>query len=978
MIPVKPGDDDPAAARVCADFATAWSAAGLGAAAPAAVLETIRILGAYSPYLSTLALRDPALVGGTLSDGPDVVLAPLWPALEPAAVAALPSAELGRRLRQAKARIALVTALADLAGVWPLAKVTGTLSRFAEAATAAAVAHLLAEATRRGDLTLADPADPARDSGLIVLGMGKLGARELNYSSDIDLIVFYDSEVIRPTGKREALDLFVRLTQALVKLLNDRTADGYVFRVDLRLRPDPGAMPVALSADAAEIYYQSMGQNWERAAMIKARPIAGDVAAGEAFLRRLRPFIWRRHLDFAAVRDIQAMSVKIRDHHGHSAIAVEGQDIKLGPGGIREIEFFAQIQQLIGGGREPDLREPSTLGMLDRLHALERLPAPDHAALTAAYGFLRTLEHRLQMVDDEQTHSIPSDPAALARIACFAGFATLDGFRAALLGHLTAVETRFSALFATAGGTMEAQLPTADTALAAALAQAGFADPAKAATIIGGWRIGRYRCFRHVQARRLLEALLPVLVASFGNAAEPDRALLRFDDFLVKLASGVQLLSLLDANRALLALLAEIMGSAPVLAETLARRPGLLDSVAAGEALRPLGPPAALRADLAVALCDARDYQDTLDGVRRFAADCRFAVGIQLLRGVTDAVAGGRALADLAEVVIATLLERTVAQFAESHGAFPGAGFVVLGMGKLGGRELTVASDLDLVFVYDVAADAGESDGAKPLSPGHYFTRLGQRLIAALSALTAEGSLYEIDMELRPHGKQSSVATPLAAFLHYYGHEAWTWEHMALTRARPVAIHGRGEPIVAALRVLQTLPRDGERVRRDAAAMRGRMDQARGAKHRWDLKLVPGGLVDIEFIAQALLLTIADSSGGALPTDTRGMLERLIEAKKIAAADGRRLLADHDLQLALTSLLRLTAGDSFVPDEASNGLKAILARVAGDADFAALEADLERRHGEIRALFIALIGDPAAPRPAGRPLAPLVNLETIP
>lgn len=954
-------------ARVIEAFDQACATRGLSPAPEARdrALPLLSLIAGYSPYLGTLAQRDPQAVLAIADQGPGPYLEALWPRLTPAATGTLPIESLMRLLRQAKAQVALASAVGDLMHGWPLLRTTGALSRLARLALSATAAHVLADAARRGELTLADPADPEHESGLIILAMGKLGAGELNYSSDIDLIVFYDDEAIRPTGKRPPSDLFVRLTKTMVKIIQERTADGYVFRVDLRLRPDPGAMPVAISTDTAENYYQSLGQNWERAAMIKALPMAGDIAAGQEFLQRIRPFVWRKHLDFAAVRDIQRMKEKIRDHHGHGAIGVEGQDVKLGPGGIREVEFFVQIQQLISGGREPALREPATLAMLDRLVEMGRLPADDRDTLVTGYCFLRHLEHRLQMVDDAQTHEMPRTAGAVAQIARFMGYADSDRFRRVMLGHLSAIEERFTALFAADDAAdprhRQPSLPQDEAAMADRLAQAGFKEGAKAATIIAGWRIGRYRCFRHERARQLVEGLAPVLVDALARTGEPDLALLRLDQFLSRLPAGVQLFSLLDANRALLDLLAEIMGNAPMLAETLARRPGLLDGVVGGEALRPLTDGEHLRRDLDTALCDVADYQDVLDSVRRWTADKRFAVGIQQLRGLIGTAAAGEALTLVADIVIERLVATVAHAFAQTHGAIPGGGFAVLGFGKLGGRELTITSDLDLVFVFSVPDGTQGSDGAKPLTPGLYYTRLGQRLISALSALTAEGSLYEVDMALRPAGSKGPLVGTLKGFEEYYRGEAWTWEHLALTRARLVCADGPGfaQAVAERLDRLKRLRRDPDRVRGDIAAMRGRMDKDRPARDRWDLKLCPGGLVDIEFIAQTLLLIAAPELAPPLPTATSGMIETLAGRHQIPADDAALLTRTLDLAASVSAILRLTAGDPFQPDQAPDSLKTLLARRAGLADFTMLEKALHHARPAVRTLFAALVGDPA-------------------
>ncbi|MCF4164515.1 bifunctional [glutamine synthetase] adenylyltransferase/[glutamine synthetase]-adenylyl-L-tyrosine phosphorylase [Zavarzinia compransoris] len=964
--PCAPPPGDAAADRPVDDFAATGAVPDLGG--HPGLQAVLRLFGAYSPYLTGIVRRDPEALAILADGGADALLARVRDDMSPALTAPLDIESLMRHLRRAKARLALAAAHGDLVEGWPVMRTTIALSDFAERALSAAAAHALRLGARLGELTLAHDDDPERESGLVILGMGKLGAGELNYSSDIDLIVFYDSEVARPTQKRGPTETYVRVTKTMVKILQERTKDGYVFRVDLALRPDPGAMPVAISTDAAEIYYQSLGQNWERSAMIKAKPVAGDKAAGHAFLAGIRPFVWRRHLDFAAVRDIQRMKERIRDHHGHGEIAVEGQDVKLGPGGIREVEFFVQIQQLISGGREPALRQAGTLAMLDRLREMERLTAEDHDVLVAGYCFLRHLEHRLQMVDDAQTHSMPTDAAGIARIGRFMGYDDVADFRAALLGHLAAIESRFGALFAgdadAARDAEEAVLPPGEEALAAHLADLGFREPVKAAGLVHGWRVGRYRCFRHERARALADGLTPVIVEALAKSAEPDLALLRFDQFLSRQPAGVQLFSLLDANRALLDLLAEIMGAAPYLADVLSRRPGLLDSVAAGEALRPLTDAAAdLRRDFDTALCDVLDYQDLLDSVRRWTADKRFAVGIQLLRGLTNQDEAGAALSLVADLVIERLVAATALQFAAAHGVVPGGSFAVVGFGKLGGREMTLTSDLDLVFLCHVPAGTQGSDGPKPLSPGIYYTRLGQRLISALSALTAEGSLYEVDVALRPAGSHGPLVAGLSAFAQYYEGEAWTWEHLALSRARLIAATSADFAAEAESMIdgLKRRRRDPERLRLDMAAMRGRMEKDRPARGRWDLKLRPGGLIDIEFIVQTLFLAAAPDLGPApLPTATAAMIELLAAQGLLALGERDLLRRALALQAGLSAVLRLTAGDGSDVDGAPAPLQALLVRHAQVADFAALEAALDDLQARTRACFIALVGDPDA------------------
>ncbi|HET6224088.1 MAG TPA: glutamine-synthetase adenylyltransferase, partial [Dongiaceae bacterium] len=509
-------------------------------------------------------------------------------------------------MRLARRRVALTVALADITQTWPLERVTAALSDFADLSIGLAARHLLGRAAQAGDILLPSTEDPARDSGLVVIGMGKLGSRELNYSSDIDLIILYDPEKVQYRGSRTVQDFFVRITRDLVRMLQERTDAGYVFRTDLRLRPDPASTPLALSVLAAETYYEGMGQNWERAAMIKARAVAGDQAAGELFLRLLRPFVWRKHLDFAAIQDIHSIKRQIHAVKGFRDIAVGGHNIKLGRGGIREIEFFAQTQQLIWGGRNADLRQAGTCAAIQALVEAGRVQPQTAEELVAAYRFLRHVEHRLQMIDDRQTQTLPAAGPELDALTRFAGFASTDAFAEELMRHLGNVEDHYAELFEEAPslggpGSLVFTGKENDPETVATLGRMGFADGASTSNIVRGWHHGRYRAMRSTRARELLTEIMPRLLEALARTSSPDTAFARFDEFLRRLPAGVQLFSLLHANPGLLDLIAEIMGSAPRLAEYLSRNAGLLEAVLVRGFFDPPPPPAGL----------ARDLQDT-------------------------------------------------------------------------------------------------------------------------------------------------------------------------------------------------------------------------------------------------------------------------------------------------------------------------------------------------------------------------------
>ena len=924
----------------------------------------IAALAGNSPYLARGLRVHPSLVPTLLEKGPDALFAEEMAALEAAAPEAPSIEALMRLLRHRKTRIALLVAAADVAGLWPLAGVTEALSRFAERAVAHGLAHLLFRSMTRGELAL--PARPfvkplpeiAEGSGLIVLGLGKLGARELNYSSDIDLIVLYDEEVVRYRGRRSLGDAMVRLTQDLVRILEARTAEGYVFRTDLRLRPDPGATPIALAVGAAETYYQSVALNWERAAMIKARQVAGDFTAGSAYLERLAPFIWRRSLDFAAIEDIHAIKDQIHRHHGHHGVELEGYDIKLGPGGIREIEFYAQIHQLILGGRDESLRVRDTLGALDRLVASGRVAAGIRDDLEAAYLFYRTLEHRLQMIDDAQTHSLPQSAEGMAHIATFMGFCDAAEFEATLKAHLARVQRHYDALLPRSrppGRNLQGET------LVGLLREKGFAAAENAREIIERWRRGRYRALRTERARQLLEATLPALIDAFAATAEPDQGLARFDHFLSQLPAGIQLFSLFQSNPSLFRLIGRIMGMAPVLAERLAKRPHLIDALLDPDFFAPLPDRETLASEFAAALARARDYEDMLNIARRWTEDRRFQLGVQLLESLADVREASEAMTNLAEVSLTGLLEPVSAAYAERHGRFPGGSLAILAMGKFGGRELSFASDLDLVLLYDVEGDASRSDGPRPVPASRYFSGLGQALLTAVTALTPEGRLWEVDTRLRPSGRAGPLVVTLGTFSEYYADRAWTWEHMALTRARVIAAPPRfAARIRAAIEGVLTAERDLSALLPAVAAMRERLRAQFGTDNPWAVKHVRGGFIDMEFVVQFLLLREGARNPGVFAPRLDDCIANLVASGILESRAGARLHAAHALYHAVQGFLRLTLGDAPDEDDFTPDLETALARSAGCADFASLKSTLLAAQEAVAAIYDRIIAGPAA------------------
>ncbi|MGE0612210.1 MAG: bifunctional [glutamine synthetase] adenylyltransferase/[glutamine synthetase]-adenylyl-L-tyrosine phosphorylase, partial [Hyphomicrobiales bacterium] len=913
-------------------------------------------------YLTSLILREPALLADILLSDPDSSADSLSGCLDAAMKLAATQEEAMKALRRYKNGIALLTALADIAGVWSVAEVTAALARAARASLRHAVGFLLARAAQAGSFRPADPADPAKGSGYIVIGMGKLGADELNYSSDIDLIIFFDRARAPLAGNVEPSQFFVRVTRDLVKLMQERTADGYVFRTDLRLRPDPGATQIALSTDAGLSYYESFGQNWERAALIKARAVAGDIEAGDAFLEQLSPFVWRKYLDYAAIADIHAMKRRVHRFKGHGEIAVAGHNIKLGRGGIREIEFIAQTHQLIAGGRQDELRLRGTVETLTRLNGLGWISAETAGELTEAYGFLRMVEHRLQMIADEQTHSLPGAGPDLDRVACFCGFGSTADFAAALIERLSTVQKHYEGLFeripqpSGAGRDIGFRGDEESPDNEAALKKLGFSDPAAVTAAVTTWRSGRYAATRSERARERLTEFLPHLLEALGATADPDAALLAFDRFLSELPAGVQLFSLLRANPSLLRLIADIMGTAPRLARVLSRRARVLDAVLDPGFFGSLPDDEALSGLVEAELSSIDHYQDFLDRARVVGTEQAFLIGVRILSATISAEQAGGAYARLAGHLLRALYPRVMTEMARAHGTMPGGEAVVVAMGKLGGFEMTASSDLDLIIVYDFDAEAAMSLGTKPLAGSQYFSRFTQRFISAVTAPTAEGSLYEVDMRLRPSGNAGPVATRFDGFLDYHRNTAWTWEHLALTRARVVTgSPGLTGKVNDAIRGVLCRKRDRAKIAADVREMRERIAREKPAASIWDLKQARGGLVDLEFIAQFLQIVSAHEHPDVLDQNTAASIEKLARAGVLSPRDAATLHPCATLLHNLTQVLRLCLDRPFEPEQAPQGLKSLLLRAADAPDFPALEVRLEKAMDAVHKAFDRLI-----------------------
>ena len=882
--------------------------------------DLLEVTFSYSPYLTQSIVADPAFTCALFQDGPErlmkKILADIRNAQKKTPSTQAGTNDIAALLRKTKRQASLVIALADISGVWELAEITDALSELAEASISAASSHLLTLAAAQGAIIVEDKNNPECGSGLVILGMGKLGSRELNYSSDVDLIIFYDPDRLK-TNDREGLQTnFVRLARGLIKLLDERTIDGYVFRTDLRLRPDPAATPLAMSVLAAENYYESIGQNWERAAMIKARPVGGDKDAGEAFLKWLTPFIWRKNLDFSAIENIHSIKRQINAYRGGEKIAINGHNIKLGRGGIREIEFFTQTQQLIWGGRLVGLRRAPTESGLTALAKFGQITKATCKDMIAAYRYLRRVEHRLQMINDEQTHSIPEEPKAIAGLAAFLGYPDARSFTNELSYHLKKVESHYGALFEESPSlgsddSISSNLvftgSDSDPETLKTIKRMGFSNPDIVDKTVRGWHHGRYRSMRNARSRELLTEIFPVLLKSIAGTREPDATFLKFDEFLRGLPSGVQLFSMFYSNPSLLDLVAEIMGGAPRLAEYLSRHTQVLEIVLTPGFFEILPSKEDMHLELHNLLERARNIEDVLVATRRWANDRRFQIGVLSLLLKIEQIESSDALSNIADSAINALYKKIEEEMARQHGRIHNSSMAILAMGKLGSRRMTPESYLDLVFIYDLPKNSKASDGTRPLSPEHYFARLSKRFITAMTSQTSEGNLYEVDMRLRPSGTAGPIASSLDSFKLYNHEKAWTWEQMALTRSRIIcAPNHLAKKITNIIDDTLKRQRDPNALLADVNGMRKRILKTHKTNFIWDVKHIRGGLIDIEFITQFLQLYHAHKHPDILARDTKVALEILTCKKLIDPAIAKDLLQALGLWNGIQGMLRLT------------------------------------------------------------------------
>ena len=932
------------------------AAARDGRDALAAALETpagrgfFSFLCGNSPHLSLLLQRDLELTQALVAEAPDAITARVRGDLG-AADPAMDRDRLMTFLRRQRNRVAVLAAVYDCFGICGVMECAELLSDMADHAVRLTVSHLLLDRVERGDLEA-----PAGDRwGYFALALGKHGSRELNYSSDIDLIVLYDPECVRYTGSRSLGECFVRVTQDLIRILQSRTGDGYVFRTDLRLRPDPSSTPVAVTVDFALNYYRRFGRTWERTALIKARPVAGDLTAGAAYLERLAPFIWDEALDFTSVEDIRSVSEQIHDFHGHQAVRAAGHNVKLGRGGIREVEFFVHMHQLAYGGRNRRLRGSRLLQMLETLDREHHIMPRETAVLRDAYLLLRRVEHRLQMVNDTQTQKLPESDAGLEHIACFLG---LDSAQE-LVRRIESVAGEVHDLYRTRFNVPESEHDLAAAILegpddhpdaVARLEAAGFTQAPAAIAVMKGWAQGRHASTASERARTIIREILHEIVDALGRTRDPDRALARLDRFLAALPEDLAFFAMLRANTWLLNLIAVVMGSAPRMADVLEGHPRLLQAVLEPTFFLPIPEREELARELDERLAGRRETAERVEQIAAWAGDRRFQVAVQALENLVTVDEASTSLSDVAGAVIGRLLRDVLEGMHEQHGPVPGGGCAVVAQGRLGAGEMTFGSDLDLLFVAEFAA-AAQTAGPRPVAARTFYRQAATELVSRLRSRTTYGRLYELD--------QRPIMT-LDELRDHYAGPASTSELMSLTRASVVTgDSATSSAVTAAIAGALARPRDPGPLLQEVARRREAIAAEHPAEDPFDVQHVRGGLVDLESLAQYLRLRHAHEAPQVLVGATASCFEALGAADFIPESEASLLAGAVRMQRTLQALLRLAWSRGTPVRDAPAAMRRKLAAALECAGFDELDAKLRATQAAAFEVYRRRIGSKA-------------------
>lgn len=895
-----------------------------------------------APYLAeSLALFPDVLAALDGAKSPELRLAELFAELPSSP---LPLVEEMSALRTLKRRIHLTLALLDISNIWSWVEVTEHLTQLADLCMARLLHAVAVDAGF-------DIGEHTPVPGLFILAVGKYGGRELNYSSDIDFNVFYDPEVLKLPDPQRAERVLIRLMQKFIRAFEQDAGEGYIFRTDLRLRPDPRSNAIVISTQTAERYYEVLGQNWERAAMIKARVCAGDAQVGAAFIKEvLCPFIWRRNLDYAAIEDIHSIKRQMQSVKGLTTLNVAGHNLKLGLGGIREIEFFVQVQQLILGGRSPELRTPRTVEALRLLANGDFVNAHTAEILTEAYGQLRKYEHAAQMREDHQTHVAPEDESARAQLAAVSGFPSLEAFDRSLKTLLIAVHEIYSALFpesdslASQSGSLVFTGVEPDPATLETLRSFGFSDPDVVWKSFSAWLGGRVPATRSERARELLTGLTPKILKLCRDLGAADAAFAAFSSFFTGMKTGRTTLTMFARHPERLHHVMSLMLASPRIRETIAAQPRILDVMSEPDFLHFGSSWSASVLELDTP--SQMDFETVLDRVRQQVREDHFKICAATLSHRLEIQSVPTYLSDIADGVIESVLpsvaQETIRRFGDIEGDF-----AVLGMGKLGGRELSLSSDLDIMLVYQPRGRAAQ---------GVNFTRLTQRLVSALSVQTAEGGLYAVDMALRPSGRAGPVAVSLESFRTYYAQSAWTWEFMALSRARVIAASRPDFAKVLSATVQEALhaPRSDLTLAADILDMRARTAAEKPPKSDWDMKEFKGGLRDIEYIAQASLLACRGKGDAPQVPSTRAMLSTALQGEVISDSEHTGLVSALQFYADVQTIASMISTQK--TSDFSEDLLTKLALSLGSESVAALAKNRDRHRAAVRPITQRVIG----------------------
>ncbi len=866
--------------------------------------KILNLIAESSPYLNRIILDDESFIHSLCPENFTSVYESLISEIKHLSFS-VDSKEISQKLRQIKKKISLLLAVADLSKEWDLTQVTLALSRFADICLQTALTHLLKKYEREGKITLRCTDNPQEECGITVIGMGKLGAKELNYSSDIDLIYLFDANKINYSGNKELGDFMIKFARELTALIDQRDKDGYVFRVDLRIRPDPLSTPIIMTVNAAENYYEYFGQNWERAAMIKARPVAGDIRLGKEFISRIYPFIWRRSLDFKAINDIKDIKKQISSRLGEDkAFTPFGYNIKLGKGGIREIEFFAQVQQLIWGARLKELQVSDTLSALARLAELGYISETSAAQMQEAYIFFRNLEHRLQMQNDEQTHSLPKDSPSLTLIAKLMDFPNTEEFLQVLQHHLDIAAGEFSKYFFEAKSNPESRkiissAPENDNSGLEEISRIGFSNPEIIRNTIQSWASGLYRSTRSRQAQEVLPAVIPKILNRLGFTDNPDSCFYDFDALLRSLPSGVQLLPLLHSRPEVLEILIKIIALAPALSATMQKYPIVIEDLINPDFFLPLKIGKKTDNDIPT----PASFESRLNALQLWVNSKKFQAGVHLLTGLASGNDTGTFIAETAAEAVEKTARWLHESFAENYGIIPDSKSAILLLGRNGSGEAILSSDLDIIFIYDYKNEDAVSSGKVKLDIKTYYGRFVQRYINTLTSVGRNGKIWEVDMRLRPSGNSGPLATGLQSFIKYQEEEAWTWEHMALTKAKMV--YGN-LPLPDIIRNILARKRNLSALKQDILAMREKISKEHKPESYLDLKNLAGGMTDIEFIAQYLQLAYAYQYPDILQGNTLKVLTSARDAKLLKSAAADFMISFYQRMLSLRALYALS------------------------------------------------------------------------